>query len=342
MINRVIQLTPIVERIEKAALGHPFGRLQEIRNRIKSIGRVHSRIFPPRSTFEKGDRSYAFHLGGRRELQFNVGFEDEGRILRHGVAFSFEGNRNLTDLDLLSPSVSRFNEFISINSDSLSDLSMWHFERSVRSKNYLLRPISEALFRWGVFVMVGRVQPSARIDYELIVEDFDRLLPLYEFVEGHGEFPLLDTSNAGFVFKPGCSIKTLSSVASTKKRKIDVDLRHKQIQVALHAQLSRRFGPKNVGTECPNFGVFVDLIVRRRDEYWFYEVKMSISARGCVREALSQLLEYSFWPGVQEGVKLVVVGEPPLDSETEAYLSILRGRFGLPIEYQQFVLEGGP
>jgi hypothetical protein len=106
--------------------------------------------------------------------------------------------------------------------------------------------------------------------------------------------------------------------------------------------LSRRFGPKNVGTECPNFGVFVDLIVRRRDEYWFYEVKMSISARGCVREALSQLLEYSFWPGVQEGVKLVVVGEPPLDSETEAYLSILRGRFGLPIEYQQFVLEGGP
>ncbi len=340
MSKRGMQLTPIVEKIERIASGHPFGKLQEIRNRIKNIGRVHHRIFQLQSIFEKGDWSYAFHYGGRSELQFNVGFEDEGQVLRHGVAFSFERNRNFTDLDVLRPAVSRFNDFISTHSDRFSDFSMWHFEGSVRSDRHPLSRIFDSLFRWGVFVVVGRVQPAAQIDYELIVEDFDRLLSLYEFVEGNGGFPLLDTSSAGFIFKPGCSIRALSSVASIKKRELDVDLRHKQIQVALHDHLVSRYGRANVGTECANAGIFVDLMVRRHDEYWFYEVKTSNSARGCVREALSQLLEYSFWPGAQQAVKLVIVGEPPLERETKAYLSVLRDRFGLPVEYQQFVLDG--
>lgn len=66
-----------------------------------------------------------------------------------------------------------------------------------------------------------------------------------------------------------------------------------------------------------------------------------MSARGCIREALAQLLEYSFWPGAQVAEKLVIVGEPALDSESKRYIGVLRKEFLLPIEYQQFDLASG-
>jgi len=61
----------------------------------------------------------------------------------------------------------------------------------------------------------------------------------------------------------------------------------------------------------------------------------AMSARSCIREAISQLLEYAFWPGAQEAEKLIVVGEPSLDRDAEQYLATLRARFGLPLEYRQ-------
>lgn len=39
-----------------------------------------------RTTFD----SYAFHVGGRTELQFNIGLESGDEDLRYGVAFSLE------------------------------------------------------------------------------------------------------------------------------------------------------------------------------------------------------------------------------------------------------------
>jgi hypothetical protein len=190
-------------------------------------------------------------------------------------------------------------------------------------------------------VFLGRVQSTEdEIDYESVLDDLDWLLPLYEFVEGGAGFPLLGTPTAGFIFKPGCSIKKFSAVSSIQGGPLDIDLRHKKIQLALYRHLVSQHGGANVGTECINGGGFVDLVVRNDDRYWFYEVKTSCSARGCVRQALSQLLEYSLWPGSQEALKLIVVGEPPLDESTGEYLSILRSRFEIPIEYQQFVLNG--
>jgi hypothetical protein len=53
------------------------------------------------------------------------------------------------------------------------------------------------------------------------------------------------------------------------------------------------------------------------------------------------LLEYSHWPGAQVAEKLVIVGEPDLDTESERYLITLRERFSLPIEYQQFDVAKG-
>lgn len=48
-----------------------------------------------------------------------------------------------------------------------------------------------------------------------------------------------------------------------------------------------------------SFGTRVDVIVRDGSNWWYYEIKTSHSPRACMREAVGQLLEYSFWPGCQ-------------------------------------------
>ena len=60
-----------------------------------------------------------------------------------------------------------------------------------------------------------------------------------------------------------------------------------------------------------------------------------------MREALAQLLEYSFWPGAIAAARLIIVGEPVLDADTATYLHGLRTRFSIPIYYQQFDIIRG-
>jgi len=52
-------------------------------------------------------------------------------------------------------------------------------------------------------------------------------------------------------------------------------------------------------------------------------------------EARVQLLEYSFWPGAQEGNRLIIVGGNEIDAEGEKYFRRLRKKSSLPFEYQQ-------
>ena len=336
----------MVEEIERRAETREFGRLQEIRKELKGLSRLHRQIFPAQSVFEDSDGGgYAFHYGGRKELQFNIGSEPEDRR-RHGVAYSFERSQTLPEPELLLPSVKRFNEFLRLHPDQFSDMWMWHWDnerqrgqphRRKRSSDYRPAPIQADLIRRGVFVFLGRMQPSDAIDYDLIMDDLDRLLPLYRFAEGGEAYPVtVEPTNDGFQFKSGCSIKPTSTTASLAERQLNIDLRHNELQRALHDHLAGLHGVGNVGTELASAGGQVDVVVRRGDKFWFYEIKTSMSARGCIREALAQLLEYSFWPGAQKADKLVIVGEPALDSESKQYIGVLREEFVLPIEYQQF------
>ena len=64
---------------------------------------------------------------------------------------------------------------------------MWRWTRSQdRSKNESPAPIelsAKVLVTDSAFIFLGRLQQVDTIDYELILSDFDRLFPLYEFVE---------------------------------------------------------------------------------------------------------------------------------------------------------------
>lgn len=335
-------IAEIAAELNARSEGHPIGRLQELRRELHNGGRLPTRkLFDGRSIFD----DYAFHVGGRSELQFNIGFEniERERWFRYGVALSLQPGRNLPDINVLLPKIGRFNEFLYTYPREFSDLRMWHYSSGIRTDNHPPSPIPPEIVRPHCFIFLGVLQGAdVGVDCNRMLDLFDRLLPLYQYVEGDAAYPFTSVADGRFVFVPGCTVKAVATTATVSERALDVRLRHNELQHALHRYLAAEYGEAEVGTELNSGGgTRIDLVVRRDPAYWFYEIKTASSARGCIREALAQLLEYSFWPGVQEAERLVVIGEPKFDADSQAYLARLREKFSLPIHYQQFDLKAG-
>lgn len=328
----------LAQQINLRAHAHAIGQLQAIRAELKGKARQPGTDIFSAKTIHK---DWAFHHGGRTELQFNIGLEDVGgqQMLRHGVAFSFDLSQTLPSIDPLISKVQLFNDFLRLYPDLYADMRMWHYKEGEYNGDYQTAPIPPENVRERVFVFLGKRQPTDALDIETILTDFDRLLPLYKFVESEGTpQPIATVEKESFQFRAGCSTKASSAVVSAAQQRLDVNLRHNVLQEALYHQLVHVHGTENVGTENPSgAGNRVDVMVRHPDGFWFYEIKTAQSPRACIREAIGQLLEYSLWPGSQKAARLIVAGESELDQDGAAYLEILREQFGLPIHYEQIV-----
>lgn len=331
----MLSILEVAKKINELAKGHRIGGLQNIRKKNLSLDRKPiNAIFSSKSIQD----SFAFHSGGRTELQFNIGFDLKGRF-RHGVAFSLELSQSLPDITPLIEKISRFNQYIKFNKGRFADLSMWHYDAEKRSGNYEVGEILNENIKVGNFIFIGRLALSNEPDYQQILADFDRLLDVYEYVESN-ESHLLSTKVKLFNFTAGCSIKPSLTTKSQSTAMLGVILRHNDIQYYLYKYLANEYGSENVGTEITGVaGTRLDLVVRFAEQHYLYEIKTSRTARGCVREALAQLLEYSYWPGATEAQKLIVIGEAKMDEECRNYLSFLRGKFSLPLSYMQFDLK---
>ncbi len=329
-------LKQVVEEINIRSKNYEIGNLQKIRKEIKGLKQMATHdIFTSASTFD----DWAFHYGGRKELQFNVGFEEltDREIFRFGIAFSFEPSRSLPDIDVLVPKVALFNEYMKSNLEQFADMQMWHFQDRNRSSDYPPTMIQSHLVSKGVFVFLGIYQTLENLNYDEALEKMDSLLPLYLYVETNGNDSFCNRMQESlpFHFKPGCADKKSSANASLKERKINIQLRHNDLQKTLYEKLCQLYGRENVGAEQLNGGqTSVDLVLKQLDKYWYYEIKTASTAKECIRQAMGQLLEYSYWPKNQEADKLVIVGEPKIDEDAKAYLNMLKNKFNLPLEYQ--------
>ncbi|WP_105405159.1 hypothetical protein [Neorhizobium sp. T7_12] len=168
-----------VASIEREAGPFEISKLQKMRARVLGLSRTARTIF---NTDLKG-RDFAFHQGGRSELQFNLGHDrltNGLSAIRVGVAFSFQASRSFPKIDALLPKVARFNDWLRENADGLGDLEMWSWQKSGRSVNGRPAPITEALFQEGNFVFLGVAQAVGKFDPLAALRVFDRLLPLYE------------------------------------------------------------------------------------------------------------------------------------------------------------------
>jgi len=158
-------------------------------------------------------------------------------------------------------------------------------------------------------------------------------------VESRGATSPVPLPKSGFNFRPRRSKKVTTAKATLPEKELDLDLRHNLLQDALYQRLAAKYGKDNVRTEQPSgVGTLIDIVVKIQDEYWFYEIKAALTPRACLREAIGQLLEYGFWPGAQEPARFIVVGESTLDKDGQEYLSRLRKRFSLPIEYEAIAI----
>jgi hypothetical protein len=330
-----MDIKTLAQAVNSESSAYSVGGLQELRATLKGLKRVPgSAIFSSQTTFD----DWAFHHGGRSELQFNIGLEQVGgvAITRYGVAFSFETSRTLPTIDVLVPKVTLFNEYVRTNLDLLSGYEMWHFQNGTRSANRMPTPISADLVHGGTFVFLGAYSPLGTVSASEVLLAFDRLLPLYRFVEGGG---VSTHTTSEFAFRPGNASKKSRVIGTLTERALSIDLRHNDMQETLYRELCKEFGSSNVGTEITSgTGGRIDVVARDGHSYTFYEIKVGCSVQGIIREAVGQLLEYSLWPGAKLPAKLVIVGEPKLDESGSAYLKALNKGLPISLSYKRLIV----
>lgn len=147
-----------------------------------------------------------------------------------------------------------------------------------------------------------------------------------------------------FVFSPGHNAgkeKTTKSYGSGSKEN---DLFHNRMQTSIYDQLIKIYGKKNVSTEqSTGYGSRIDIALntgtKKKEKLVFFELKTSNSIRQCIREAISQLLEYSFFPNKRLAEKLIIVSQNKIDKNNTDYLNMLRKKFSLPLYYCRFDTE---
>lgn len=147
----------------------------------------------------------------------------------------------------------------------------------------------------------------------------------------------LVTRSKEFAFRPRSPTPGGGQTVSRRAmEETDVRHIHYQMQLSLYDSLVAAHGVDKVSCEgaVMSTGRRADIIVRLPDSYELFEIKTALAPRDCVREALSQLLEYAYWPGSPDFGALWIVGPSPIDSETQRYLDGLRDRFGMPVGYR--------
>ncbi|WP_454748922.1 hypothetical protein [Ciceribacter selenitireducens] len=335
-----------VTSIEREAGPFEISKLQEKRARVFGLGRTARTIF----NTDLKERDFAFHQGGRSELQFNVGHDRLANglsAIRAGVAFSFQASRSFPKIDALLPKVARFNDWLCENADGLGDLEMWSWQKNGRSVNGRPAPIPESLFQEGNFVFLGMAQTLAKFDPIAALRVFDRLLPLYEAVE----FAQFHDDTGQPSGASGARIEETLRIekgrevtggrwinASTKERTLDIYLRHAEIQRRLKDALTKE-GFEKVVCEVPIGLRSVDVVALKDGALWMFEIKTGATVRSCLREALGQLLEYALWPGATKPARLVIVGTPSLKADAIAYIEELNKAFPVSVSYRQVSLD---
>ncbi len=144
-------------------------------------------------------------------------------------------------------------------------------------------------------------------------------------------------SDSGRVkFVPGHKSRVASGTAEVEVGLKSIQYRQNVIQDRLVDLLRKKFGDSVASEHPTGTGGSADVLVLKPDgQFALYEIKPARTASDAVRQALGQLLEYSYRGNGLEAAELVVVSNAPLDTVTAEYVDRLRARFSLPLEYMQ-------
>lgn len=183
-----MSINDIAQIINSLSSNYEMAKFQSIRKEIKKLRRVYTyNIFSAKSIFP--EFGYAFHTGGREEIQYNIAYEEDSKIFRFGLAFSLEPSLTLPNPTImLRPKILAFNQFVKEHSEKLSDLHFWYYQNNIRSQNQNVIVIKDELIRNNTFLFIGKffkkkLNQLSRDDLYQILQTFDNLLEIYKFVE---------------------------------------------------------------------------------------------------------------------------------------------------------------
>jgi cellobiose-specific phosphotransferase system component IIB len=108
-----------------------------------------------------------------------------------------------------------------------------------------------------------------------------------------------------------------------------VEQKHNKIQEELKRLLIEEYGQSNVILE----ENYVDVKLLQPDSISFYEVKSSSYASECIKEALGQILLYSFNDTDKRSKKHFVVGQYPPTENDKKYIAFLKENLNLEFDY---------
>ena len=166
---------------------HPFSKIQEIRYNHG----IRPRTWSPFAAFSIKD-DYAFHAGGRKEFQFNIGIDvlNDETVFRYGLAFSLNEDKTLHNSKAeFKSKIEGFNNFFVSKSEFFKGFKMWYYSNRHFAEYFdEVQSINTKMFQAENFVFIGKYSKKAagefsEKDLENILATFDYLLPLYESVQ---------------------------------------------------------------------------------------------------------------------------------------------------------------
>ena len=170
----------IRDELNEMAVNFKIGKLQDIRKEIKKLNWIRKGyLFGKTSDKPKG---WTFHFGGRKEIQFNVGFQNE-EIIRYGLAFSLKRGISLTDLSILFKRIDILNNLINIHSEWFESYKMWNHYKGEKSDITVVKNIPEDWKKDGYFIFFGKLIEESKIDFNEILNTLDDMLKIYIEVE---------------------------------------------------------------------------------------------------------------------------------------------------------------
>ncbi len=115
----------------------------------------------------------------------------------------------------------------------------------------------------------------------------------------------------------------------------EVNLSH-NIMVASSLKQLKKECDKAFANVSTTQGTFVDVVTEDKGKCIFYEFKISPTFKACIREALSQIMEYAYYPDRTIAHKLIIVSGNDINEDGKKYMKRLRTEFRIPVYYQKF------
>lgn len=200
MFNNDITIREIAKEINSISTIYKMASFQNIRKEIHGLQRGNKkRIFDENSADKH--HNWVNHYGGRKEMQYNIGFEEiqNNKYLRYGLAFSLEPSPSLHEDEIVETfmnKILRYNEYIALNENKFRDLHYWYWygnrERSIITQ---ISEIKTELLKPGMFFFIGKYVSVESINYDDILKLFDRILDIYVYVEDNQRLPELSNAN---------------------------------------------------------------------------------------------------------------------------------------------------